>query len=76
MNRPLHDAGDPSGVDESTDTYDTITWLLANIPPNNGSVGVLGISYPGWLAAMAGIHPHPAREGDLAPGADDRHLDG
>jgi len=60
MNRPLHDASDPSGVDESTDTYDTITWLLANITPNNGSVGVLGISYPGWLAAMAGIHPHPA----------------
>ena len=60
MNRPLHDAADPKGVDESTDTYDTITWLLANISPNNGSVGVLGISYPGWLAAMAGIHPHPA----------------
>ena len=51
---------DPKGVDESTDTYDTITWLLANISPNNGAVGVLGISYPGWLAAMAGIHPHPA----------------
>jgi putative CocE/NonD family hydrolase len=60
MNRPLHDAADPKGVDESTDSYDTITWLLANISPNNGSAGVLGISYPGWLAAMAGIHPHPA----------------
>ena len=60
MNRPLHDPNDATGVDESTDTYDTITWLLANISPNNGSVGVLGISYPGWLAAMAGINPHPA----------------
>ncbi len=60
MNRPLHDPKDPQGVDESTDTYDTIAWLLANVPSNNGAVGVLGISYPGWLAAMAGIHPHPA----------------
>ena len=60
MNRPLHDPKDAQGVDESTDTYDTITWLLANVPSNNGAVGVLGISYPGWLAAMAGIHPHPA----------------
>jgi putative CocE/NonD family hydrolase len=56
MNRPL----DPRGVDESTDTYDTVEWLLHNVNGNNGRVGVLGISYPGWLAAMAGIHPHPA----------------
>jgi putative CocE/NonD family hydrolase len=56
MNRPL----DPNGVDETTDTYDTVDWLLQNIPNHNGRVGVLGISYPGWLAAMAGIHPHPA----------------
>jgi putative CocE/NonD family hydrolase len=60
MNRPLHDASDPKGVDESTDTYDTITWLLANVSPNNGAVGVLGISYPGWLAALAGVGAHPA----------------
>lgn len=60
MNRPLHDPADANGVDESTDSYDTIAWLLANVPSNNGSAGVLGISYPGWLAAMAGIHPHPA----------------
>lgn len=56
MNRPL----DPRGVDETTDTWDTVEWLLANVPRNNGRVGVLGISYPGWLAAMAGINPHPA----------------
>src|SRR4029453_18049722 len=36
-----------------------IAWLLANVPSNNGAVGVLGVSYPGWLAAMAGINPHP-----------------
>jgi hypothetical protein len=56
MNRPL----DPKGIDESTDTYDTVEWLLHNVPDHNGRVGVLGISYPGWLAAMAGIHPHAA----------------
>ncbi|MFL5448207.1 MAG: CocE/NonD family hydrolase [Gemmatimonadales bacterium] len=60
MNRPLHDPGDPKGVDESTDTYDTVEWLLANVPGNNGRVGVLGVSYPGFLATMAGINPHPA----------------
>ena len=60
MNRPLHDAGDPKGVDESTDTWDTVEWLLHQVPNTNGRVGVLGISYPGWLAAMAGINPHPA----------------
>ncbi len=60
MNRPLHDPKDPNGVDESTDTYDTIDWLVKNVPGNNGKVGVLGISYPGWLAGMAAVHPHPA----------------
>ncbi len=60
MNRPLHDPGDANGVDETTDTYDTVEWLLHHVPGNNGRVGVIGVSYPGWLAAMAGIHPHPA----------------
>src|SRR6266850_1134486 len=59
MNRPLHNPKDASGVDESTDTWDTVDWLLKNVPSNNGRVGVLGISYPGWLAAMAGVNPHP-----------------
>ena len=60
MNRPLHDSKDPKGVDESTDTYDTIDWLITHLPGTTPKVGVLGVSYPGWLAAMAGIHPHPA----------------
>jgi len=60
MNRPLHDPKDAKGVDESSDTWDTVDWLLGNTPANNGRVGVLGVSYPGWLAAMAGVNPHPA----------------
>jgi uncharacterized protein len=60
MNHPLHDPADSRGVDESTDTYDTVEWLLHNVPANNGKAGVLGVSYPGFLATMAGIDPHPA----------------
>jgi hypothetical protein len=60
MNRPLHDPSDSAGVDETTDTYDTVEWLLKNVASNSGAAGVLGISYPGWLAAMAGINAHPA----------------
>jgi putative CocE/NonD family hydrolase len=51
---------DPNGVDESTDAFDTIDWLVKNLPGNNGKVGVLGSSYPGWLAALAGVGAHPA----------------
>jgi putative CocE/NonD family hydrolase len=51
---------DPSAIDESTDTFDTVAWLLQNVPGNNGSVGVVGTSYDGFLAMMAGIDPHPA----------------
>jgi putative CocE/NonD family hydrolase len=60
MMRPLADHHDPHAIDESTDTYDTVAWLLKHIPHNNGRVGVIGISYPGFLAAEAGIDPHPA----------------
>ncbi|HEX4320667.1 MAG TPA: CocE/NonD family hydrolase [Acidobacteriaceae bacterium] len=60
MCRPLADHSDPKAIDESTDTYDTIEWLLKHVPNNNGRVGVLGTSYPGFLAMMAGIDPHPA----------------
>ncbi len=60
MNRPIHAPNDPKGVDESTDTWDSVEWLLQNVPANNGRVGVLGISYPGWLTSMAGINAHPA----------------
>ena len=60
MSRPLADHYDPKAVDESTDTYDTVAWLLANVPGNNGRAGFVGTSYPGFLAMMAGIDPHPA----------------
>jgi len=60
MNRPPRDPRDPKATDESTDTYDTIDWLIRNVPRNNGRVGILGISYPGWTAAVAGVEPHPA----------------
>ena len=60
MLRPPRDKRDPKSVDESTDTYDTIEYLLKNIPKNNGRVGICGVSYPGWLAAVALIDPHPA----------------
>lgn len=60
MSRPMADHRDAKLVDESTDTYDTVAWLLKNIPSNNGRVGVSGVSYPGFLAMAAGIDPHPA----------------
>jgi uncharacterized protein len=60
MLRPPHAPEDDRGVDESTDTYDTIDWLLKHVPGNNGRVGIRGGSYDAWLAAMALIHPHPA----------------
>ncbi|MEO6331858.1 MAG: CocE/NonD family hydrolase [Gemmatimonadaceae bacterium] len=60
MLRNPRDKRDPKAIDESTDTYDTIDWLLKNIPRNNGRVGMLGVSYPGWLTVMAMLDPHPA----------------
>ena len=60
MNRPLHDPKDARGVDESTDTYDTIDWLVKNVANNNGRVGIWGVSYDGFLAAEAMVNPHPA----------------
>jgi putative CocE/NonD family hydrolase len=51
---------DPKAVDESTDAYDTIEWLVKHTPNNNGRVGVFGVSYDGWLTVMAMIDPHPA----------------
>jgi putative CocE/NonD family hydrolase len=49
-----------TGTDESTDTYDTIDWLLKNVPNNNGRVGLMGISYPGFYASAALPNAHPA----------------
>jgi uncharacterized protein len=60
MNRPMHDKKDPKGIDESTDTYDTIDWLIKNVAKNNGRVGILGVSYDGWLSAVATVDAHPA----------------
>jgi putative CocE/NonD family hydrolase len=60
MNRPLHGPRNPTPVDHSTDTYDTIDWLVKNIPESNGKVGILGISYDGFLPLMALVNPHPA----------------
>jgi putative CocE/NonD family hydrolase len=60
MVRPPRDKRDPKSIDESTDTYDTIDWLVKNLPRNNGRVGIMGGSYDGWLATMALIGPHPA----------------
>jgi len=59
MLRPPRDKRDPRAIDESTDTYDTIEYLLKNTK-NNGRVGIAGVSYPGWLAAVALLDPHPA----------------
>jgi putative CocE/NonD family hydrolase len=60
MNRPPCVERGPGCIDESTDTYDAIDWLVKNVPNNNGRAGVLGVSYPGWLTDMAAIEPHPA----------------
>ncbi len=60
MQRPVRDTTDHKAIDESTDTYDTIDWVLKNVAGNNGRVGMLGISYPGWLTVMAMLDPHPA----------------
>src|SRR5580658_9944426 len=60
MNRPFHGPQNPTPVDHSTDTYDTIDWLVKNIPESNGKVGILGISYDGFTTLTALVNPHPA----------------
>lgn len=60
MNRPLRGPRNPTAVDHATDTYDTIEWLVKNVPETNGKVGILGISYDGFLPLMALFNPHPA----------------
>jgi uncharacterized protein len=60
MTRPLHGPLNPTAVDHSTDTYDTIDWLVKNVSESNGKVGILGISYDGFLPLMALVNPHPA----------------
>lgn len=60
VNRVQRDVRAPNGIDESTDAYDTIDWLVKNLPGNSGKVGVMGASYSGWLAGLAGVGAHPA----------------
>jgi putative CocE/NonD family hydrolase len=60
MTRPICGPLNTTGIDESTDTYDTIDWLIKNTPECNGKVGVVGSSYLGFTTLMAEIKPHPA----------------
>jgi len=60
MERPPRASTDPKAIDEGTDAYDTIEWMVKNIPHNNGRVGMTGTSYDAWLAVMATLEPHPA----------------
>jgi len=60
LQRPVRNQKDNKSIDEGTDTWDTIDWLLKNVPGNNGRAGIMGISYGGWLTEMALIEPHPA----------------
>jgi putative CocE/NonD family hydrolase len=61
MQRPPRIVDGPGPrVDESTDAWDSIDWLIKHVPNHNGKVGMMGVSYPGWLTAMAMLDPHPA----------------
>jgi putative CocE/NonD family hydrolase len=60
MQRPPHPPEDAKGFDETTDAWDTVDWLVKNIPNNNGRAGFTGTSYDGWTAMMAALDPHPA----------------
>ena len=60
MNRPFRGPLNPTPVDHATDTFDTIDWLIKNVPESNGKIGIIGISYDGFTAAAALVHPHPA----------------
>jgi putative CocE/NonD family hydrolase len=81
IHQPLIHLSQPGAVDESTDTFDTIEWLLHNVENNNGRAGIAGISYPGWLALVGSVDPHPALKaaspqgtmGDLFLGDDFHH---
>jgi putative CocE/NonD family hydrolase len=57
---PVNSGYNPSGADDTTDGYDTIDWLVKNVPESNGRVGMIGSSYEGFTVVMALLHPHPA----------------
>jgi putative CocE/NonD family hydrolase len=81
IHQPIVHTSQKGAVDESTDTYDAVDWLIRNIPNNNGRAGIYGVSYPGWLALVGAIDPHPALKasseqacmGDLFLGDDFHH---
>ncbi len=81
IHQPLIHQTQKGAIDESTDTWDTIDWLIKNVSNNNGKAGILGISYPGWLALVGAVDPHPALKasseqacmGDLFLGDDFHH---
>jgi len=81
IHQPLIHLKDRNAVDESTDTWDAVDWLVKNLPNNNGKAGIVGISYPGWLALVGAVDPHPALKasseqacmGDLFLGDDFHH---
>ena len=54
------DLNDPKATNETTDAYDSIDWLVKNVPSNNGKVGMMGVSYDGLTTALTLLHPHPA----------------
>ncbi len=60
MQRPVRDKLDTHSIDEGTDAYDSIEWMVHNVSGNNGRVGIMGVSYGGWLTTMALLEPHPA----------------
>ena len=60
MTRPLRGPLNPTEVDHATDTYDTIDWLVKNVPESNGRVGTIGGSYEGFTTVMSTVRPHPA----------------
>lgn len=60
MVRPVADHHDPKAIDESTDAYDSVEWLVHQVPGSTGGVCMRGVSYDGWTAAMALVDPHPA----------------
>ena len=61
MNRPMVGSGlNPTKIDDATDCYDTIDWLVKHVPESNSKVGILGISYDGFEPLVALVNPHPA----------------
>ncbi len=81
IHQPLIHSKQKGAIDESTDTWDAVDWLVKNVPNNNSKAGIFGISYPGWLALVGAVDPHPALKasseqacmGDLFLGDDFHH---